>query len=743
VNAIAEIDERVKVVANPKNLGTMLNRKSGIDVATGDYIMFLDGDDYYSEDACEKAYNAIVSEGVDALHFVIRPFAEEKEYEDTVNDTRNYLKTPEYKITVANNGDLLNKAYTKEKISLNALCKIYKVEVAKQMAANLPENRLNLREDVLQAYLLLFFAKSYSYIPDELYNYRVGIGISTIKSFSNSRLSNFAKAYYVYKWLRDWTEKKGASETCAEILEELRLWMLESTVSTILQYVPKQKMQWYADIALQHCPVDEFIAYMSYLVYGKGLYSERKCSEVIRAIALFKSKKGSVKTVGTFYHRMHNGGVEKVISLLSDIWHDKGYKVVLFTDEAPSEADYPLNSNTVRVVLPTTNLHTFNEYLARTKAWISAIKEYNIDIMVYHAWENLQKLSDILAVKSTGIPFTAYTHGIFCSNINSVDFSYSSRAAQIPFVYQCIDAMVSLSAVDVAWWQSKGLRCYKTANPIQIGAETPQAAIAGKNVLISARIDRGKQIDDTIEILNLVKKEIPDVKFIIIGGCDDIAYKNLIDQLIDRYHLADNVEMPGYVKDVLPYYQNADILLSTSKFEGFGLSLMESKVCGLPLVCYYLPNLDISRNPKGMINVAQGDIYGAADAIIKILSEDSYKKELGRQARESGIEYISQDIGAIWESIFEDIGNNVFEYADDISVKDPLVTATNILVDFIAEGIATRGTGGGYKSEDLIFYQSRCNSLDQTIKEIKNSTAYKIGMAITSFPRKIKSLIKR
>ena len=141
VNAIAEIDERVKVVANPKNLGTMLNRKSGIDVATGDYIMFLDGDDYYSEDACEKAYNAIVSEGVDALHFVIRPFAEEKEYEDTVNDTRNYLKTPGYKITVANNGDLLNKAYTKEKISLNALCKIYKVEVAKQMAANLPENK--------------------------------------------------------------------------------------------------------------------------------------------------------------------------------------------------------------------------------------------------------------------------------------------------------------------------------------------------------------------------------------------------------------------------------------------------------------------------------------------------------------------------------------------------------------------------------------------------------------------------
>ena len=36
IKSIAEYDQRIKVVANEKNLGLLHNRKSGVDVATGD-----------------------------------------------------------------------------------------------------------------------------------------------------------------------------------------------------------------------------------------------------------------------------------------------------------------------------------------------------------------------------------------------------------------------------------------------------------------------------------------------------------------------------------------------------------------------------------------------------------------------------------------------------------------------------------------------------------------------------------
>lgn len=69
VKALAEKDSRIRIVPHAKNTGTMLNRKDGIKIAGGKYIMFLDGDDYYSADACGKAYRAITAENTDILQF--------------------------------------------------------------------------------------------------------------------------------------------------------------------------------------------------------------------------------------------------------------------------------------------------------------------------------------------------------------------------------------------------------------------------------------------------------------------------------------------------------------------------------------------------------------------------------------------------------------------------------------------------------------------------------------------------
>ena len=239
-----------------------------------------------------------------------------------------------------------------------------------------------------------------------------------------------------------------------------------------------------------------------------------------------------------------------------------------------------------------------------------------------------------------------------------------------------------------------------------------------------------------------MRREIPDVKFTIIGGCDDEIYGKKITDLIEEYGLTDTVEIVGYVKDVISYYQSADVMLSTSRFEGFSLALAEGKVCGLPLVCYFLANWDMARNPRGMVNIPQGDTYGAAREIVKLLSDDDYRRETGKRARESGIEFVKTDIGKIWDDIFKDMAENEYHYQDGITVKEPLAAATDILAEFTAKGIERRGAGG-YSSVDLVHYQLQCNALDRTIKEIRSSTSYRIGMMITAIFRKIKTIFSR
>ncbi|MDA9604799.1 glycosyltransferase [Candidatus Pelagibacter sp.] len=51
------LDKRIKIIENNKNIGAGLSRNKGIDMATSEYIAFLDCDDYWHQDKLEKQIN--------------------------------------------------------------------------------------------------------------------------------------------------------------------------------------------------------------------------------------------------------------------------------------------------------------------------------------------------------------------------------------------------------------------------------------------------------------------------------------------------------------------------------------------------------------------------------------------------------------------------------------------------------------------------------------------------------------
>ena len=59
VEEYASKDERFVIINQEKNQGQGVARNCALDVARGEYIMFLDPDDWFELDACEKAYNQI------------------------------------------------------------------------------------------------------------------------------------------------------------------------------------------------------------------------------------------------------------------------------------------------------------------------------------------------------------------------------------------------------------------------------------------------------------------------------------------------------------------------------------------------------------------------------------------------------------------------------------------------------------------------------------------------------------
>ena len=70
-------DDRIVVVKQDKNQGAGVARNRAIDIAKGDYIMFLDGDDFYELNACEVAYNQVSRHDNDIAFFNINNYDNE------------------------------------------------------------------------------------------------------------------------------------------------------------------------------------------------------------------------------------------------------------------------------------------------------------------------------------------------------------------------------------------------------------------------------------------------------------------------------------------------------------------------------------------------------------------------------------------------------------------------------------------------------------------------------------------
>ncbi len=748
IERLAQQDARIKIVRHSVNQSAMLARKSGFEHSTGDYLMFLDGDDLLSPDACKIAYEESLAKGTDLLQFGVLIYNEKGFLEERDPDAfgmYQYLQYVEKRFTATEEGGLLSKEKKHGDFNYNFVTKVYRRDLAAKVFANLPEEHLNIAEDLLLSYLALYFATAYDVVDKKLYLYQYGVGI-TGNTRSDAKIKALAGSWYVYKYLENWTAARGKEKSCRYALDRIKRQMMDNVADTLLSKASPEQYALFLDEFMKPGTEEELILSLAYRIYARKAVKPDRAAQVVSQLRSFRSSKQKAKTIGTYYFRMYNGGIENVMSLVTDLWVKSGYDVVLFTDCEPNKNDYPLNPAIKRMVLPPITEPTAEQLEARIVTFRRELLAHDIDLMVYHAWINPYLVLDEMIVKSCNAKLLLHTHGLFCSDVASYDLQATYNNLTIGNSYALTDMVVALTDVDLAWWRNYGLRAEKVINPVKLSFDSAPSPLTGHNIICSGRVDSyQKQTLQAVQIAELVKKKIPDVTLTLLGGCDDADYQKIIENYIEDHHLEDTVTLAGFTQDVLPYYQKSDLMLSTSRFEGFGLVYIESKICGLPLVAYYLPNLDIARAPKGMINVPQDDINAAANVIIEIFRDDALKKRLGAEARESACELYGEDLAERWKFIFEETMTER-EEPQGIRVAPPMEAAVHLLVDFLGEGMLKRGipaiptvTGGN----EWLYYAEQCKVLSNALREIGESESYRLGLFLTAIPRKLRSFFKR
>ena len=737
IEKYAKEDERIKVVRHGENGGLVRVRQTGLKNSSGEYIIFLDGDDKLSPHACEKAYKAITKEKVDMLQFDLKPLfispsAENKSLEI---ELREFMRSVERKVVFGAKAGILNEKAIGGVVNFSIWNKIYKRTLLEETAAHVPDEYINMAEDVLFSFLIQYHARSYSYISDKLYIYRYGSGMSTVAALSERQIKAYSKTAFVYGYLDEWVKKQDAEKECLSALRRVYKQTYHCIADVYIRFVPKEQKALFISEVLKCGSPDMLVLALSELQYNNFVTPEDIANECA-GLDMFKAKKTKAETVGVYYYRMYNGGVENVISSLTDIWVKAGYNVVLFTDEKPSKDDYYVNPSVKRVTVPAITDGGFFNRKERIEGFSKALKENGVDVMVYNAWVNADLVLDEMIIKSCGVNLIIHTHSLFCCETASWHGPTAYFYASLPTYYAFADSVVALSDVDAAWWRMMGVRSFKTRNPVQIRTDVKTAPLNGNNMLYVGRISEEKRVIEVLKIAALVKKEIPDARLTVVGKGDDLGYVARVDDYIVKNGLKDTVDMVGFKSDVIPYYAAADVMISTSRTEGSPLSWIESKLVGVPLVSYELAHLDFSRDRKGLVVVDQMDANAAANAIVKIFRDDALKKELGRQARESAEEYLSIDLTEIWKNIFTE---TLMSKPETLSLSELPVAeaAVRIAVNNYNTGIFNRTVSSQSKSSP------RYAELEDELNRFKRSESYRIGCIITYIPRKIKAFLRK
>ena len=151
--------------------------------------------------------------------------------------------------------------------------------------------------------------------------------------------------------------------------------------------------------------------------------------------------------------------------------------------------------------------------------------------------------------------------------------------------------------------------------------------------LFIGRINETKGIFDMLEVVNQVKKEIPNFKLAIMGE-GDVSTKNKFKNKIKSLKLSKNIILlgtrNGLEKFSIIKSSKIFIFLSKSESESFGIALLEAVSCGLPAFVYDLPAYkNIYLNNE--VNVfKKGDINSVSQAIIQTFKNKQFKNQNGQ-----------------------------------------------------------------------------------------------------------------
>ena len=210
--------------------------------------------------------------------------------------------------------------------------------------------------------------------------------------------------------------------------------------------------------------------------------------------------------------------------------------------------------------------------------------------------------------------------------------------------------MVALTENDANAW-NKFTKTVVIPNSTSIYPKNPSNC-TNKKIISLGRLNEQKGYNQLINAWTLICNKYPEWSIHIFGNGE--LKKPLLAE-INKNQISDSFFIHDPVTNIIEKYQESAFYVMSSRFEGFGIVLVEAMACGLPTISFDCPNgpSDIITDGEDGFLVENGNIKQLSKKISFLIENEGTRISMGKKARENVKRFLPNEVMKKWIDLFE------------------------------------------------------------------------------------------